>query len=271
MGKLGDTLRERRTSLGISLQKAEQDIKIRERVLEAIELGDYESLPAPGYVRGYISSYGRYLELDPLPLLAMYKAETGATRRGDRLDLPQVSEAVARSGEQHAVPMRTAAIGLGVLAIIALGIWGVTSLSSGPEPTPPIPLSPTESVEASQQPGTASSESTATNGSDKNAASAGQSTPEASAQTADGEAAPFTVKVTVDADGASWLRVTVDGKKAYEGTLTGGQSKTYEVMDEATIRVGKPEAVTITRDGDPVKVNNNGDIPTVTLTADPAE
>ena len=74
MGQLGDTLRERRMSLGISLETAENDTKIRGRLLKALEDGEYARLPNPGYVRGYVSSYARYLELDPVPLLAMHRA-----------------------------------------------------------------------------------------------------------------------------------------------------------------------------------------------------
>ena len=59
MGQLGDTLRDRRISLGISLETAENDTKIRARLLEALEAGEYDKLPNPGYVRGYVSSYSR--------------------------------------------------------------------------------------------------------------------------------------------------------------------------------------------------------------------
>ena len=66
MGQLGETLRDRRLALGITLETAEEDTKIRGRLLEALEQGDYARLPDPGYVRGYVSSYSRYLELDPI-------------------------------------------------------------------------------------------------------------------------------------------------------------------------------------------------------------
>ena len=41
-----------------------QAVRFRLRVPEVIALGNYDRLPNPGYVRGYISSYARYLELD---------------------------------------------------------------------------------------------------------------------------------------------------------------------------------------------------------------
>jgi len=78
VSKLGDTLRERRIALGLSVDQVEHATRIRGKLLEALEEGHYDRLPNPGYVRGYISSYGRFLELDTVPLLNMYKAETGA-------------------------------------------------------------------------------------------------------------------------------------------------------------------------------------------------
>jgi len=82
---------------------------------------------------------------------------------------------------------------------------------------------------------------------------------------------PFTLKVTVDANGASWIRVTVDGLKAYEGSLAGGQSKQFEVTKNAEVRIGKPSLVTVYRDGDVVTVPPGAGIPTVKLTAEPAQ
>lgn len=270
MGKLGDTLRERRASLGISLEQAETHTKMRTRLLEALESGEYDRLPDPGYVRGYISSYARYLELDPLPLLAMYKAETGATRMG-RLDLPQIETAVAPTGEQHALPVKPAIVVVSVIAVLSLAIWGVTQAFDGPEPTPPVPLAPTETVDASQEAPVIDAAATETTKTAVPSTDEGaQTEPTESAETAQGEVAPFTLKVSVAADGASWLRITVDGKTAYEGTLAGGQSKTFEVTDEAVVRVGKPEAVTITKDGEEVEITNNGDVPTVNIKAEPA-
>src|SRR5450759_3528064 len=115
MGQLGDTLKERRVALGMSLATAEEDTKIRARLLEALETGEYNRLPNPGYVRGYVSSYARYLELDPVPLLAMYRAETGSGRFHD-INLPD--ETVAPRNEQHAVPWRAGMIAFAIVAVL---------------------------------------------------------------------------------------------------------------------------------------------------------
>lgn len=244
MGALGDTLRERRMALGISLEQAEASTRIRARLLEALEKGEYDRLPAPGYVRGYVSSYSRFLELDPLPLLALYKSESG-THGPQDLDLPQIREAVVPSAQQHALPWRAGIAALLIVALLSLSIWAVTRMWRGPEPTPPepsVPIQTTETAEPTETP------------------SASPATQPAS------ELLPFTLEVRVSAEGASWLRITVDDLKAYEGVLTGGQSKTFEVSDSASVRIGKPDLVTVLRDGEPVDLPG-GDTPTVKLKA----
>lgn len=232
MSKLGDTLRERRVALGVSLEQAEAATRIRLRLLDALENGDWNILPNPGYVRGYISSYARYLELDPMPLLNMYKAETGAVRFHE-LNLPQIDEAVAPTGQQHAVPLRAAVAVVLVIALISMAVWGVVRIWQGPEEPPPVPAPVTET----------SSTPTA----EETTAPQVNATPKPAVTQQ-----PFTLRIEIDQDGASWLLVKVDGQQAYVGTLAGGQSKEFEVARAATVEVGKPEAVTITRDGTPV-------------------
>lgn len=219
MGQLGDTLRDRRVALGISIDSAEADTKIRGRLLQALEEGDYSKLPNPGYVRGYISSYARYLELDPIPLLAMYRAETGAGRLHE-INVPE--QAVATRHEQHAIPWRVALIAAVVVVALAGAGWVAYRAVLGPVATPPLP----------------STQPTAT-------ATGGQAvTP----------GAPFTIVVKVSDDGASPLKATVDAATAYNGTLTGGQSRTFHVSQSATLRIGQPSRVTVTRDGQKVKL-----------------
>ena len=214
MGQLGDTLRDRRISLGISLETAEADTKIRARLLEALEAGDYAKLPNPGYVRGYVSSYARYLELDSVPLLAMYRAETGAGRFHD-INVPD--QKVAARHEQHAVPWRVGVAAALILAVISLCGWLGYRAWRGPSATPPLP-------------------STATTG------TPGVTSTPAGAQM-------FTLKIKVSSNGASTLKATVDGSVAYNGTLTGGDTQTFQVADVAVLQVGKPSQVTVTRNG----------------------
>ena len=69
MGQIGNTLREARLRLGLSLADAQKATKIRGRYLEALEQERFAMLPAAAYARGFLRSYAELLELDPEPLL----------------------------------------------------------------------------------------------------------------------------------------------------------------------------------------------------------
>jgi len=237
MGQLGDTLRERRTTLGLTLEQAEETTRIRGKLLQALEAGDYARLPNPGYVRGFVSSYARYLELDPVPLLAMYRAETGAGRYHDINLVPE--EAVAPRGEQHAVPWKTAVIAVAVLAVLSMGIWVAIRLTAKPTALTPIPAGTTTAT-PSGGPGPAAA------------------------------AAPSHVKISVDAKAASAVTITLDGSQFYKGSLAGGQSKEFDITNTAVIVIARPSAVSVVQDGARVKLPSKGPA-TITLTAAPTQ
>ncbi len=252
MSTLGETLVAARRALGLSVTEISERTKVRSAMIEALERGDYEVLPAPAYVRGYILAYASLVDLDSKPLLDMYVAETGTATRGVRVQPP--TEVVRRGQQLHAVPMRTAVIiAVAVLVIFAV-LWMLGRARS--EPSTPLPIASDSTTTSTEQPSTDStlpgvvSTETLDEDSPANDILLGES---------------FTLSVSVDASAASWLRVTVDGLLAYEGTLAGGQSKEWEVASEAVVRIGKPEFVTIERDGQVVEIPRNNETPTVTL------
>ncbi len=65
MKEIGEYLKNRRLELGISLEDAEQFLKIRKKYLIAIEEGDESVLPGRTYFVGYLRNYANYLEADP--------------------------------------------------------------------------------------------------------------------------------------------------------------------------------------------------------------
>ncbi|MDO8487254.1 MAG: helix-turn-helix domain-containing protein [Candidatus Curtissbacteria bacterium] len=77
---LGRTLSEKRVKKGIPISRASRDLLIKKEQLEALETGDWESLPEPAFVRGFIKNYGDYLNLDTDHLLALYRREYDAAK-----------------------------------------------------------------------------------------------------------------------------------------------------------------------------------------------
>lgn len=74
MDELGSILREAREAKGYSLAEAQETTKINIRYLRALEEGQYDALPTPVHVRGFLRNYARFLSLDPAPLLSRYEA-----------------------------------------------------------------------------------------------------------------------------------------------------------------------------------------------------
>ncbi len=79
MARLGDALRTQRESMGVTMEQAAEDTRIRTKFLQAIESGDYQSLPGTVYTKGFLRNYAQYLNLDPEELLALYTGERGGT------------------------------------------------------------------------------------------------------------------------------------------------------------------------------------------------
>lgn len=73
MSELGQLLKKARLEQGITLEQLQETTKIRKRYLEAIEEGDYKSLPGNFYVRAFIKSYAEAVGLDPSEVLSMYR------------------------------------------------------------------------------------------------------------------------------------------------------------------------------------------------------
>lgn len=79
MARLGDALRTQRESMGVTMEQAAEDTRIRTKFLQAIESGDYQSLPGTVYTKGFLRNYAQYLNLDPEEILALYTGERGGT------------------------------------------------------------------------------------------------------------------------------------------------------------------------------------------------
>ncbi|MBW1678698.1 MAG: helix-turn-helix domain-containing protein [Deltaproteobacteria bacterium] len=82
MESLGERLRKGREEKNISLEEVARTTKISKSVLRALENDQYNSLPAPVFVRGFIRFYSRYAGLNEKELLSLY-AEVNASKISD--------------------------------------------------------------------------------------------------------------------------------------------------------------------------------------------
>jgi len=250
MPTVGDILAAERRRQGKSLHDAVEGTKVRSRLLDALEHGRYDDLPSPAYVKGFIQSYARYLEIPVEPLLEEYKKESiGAVRPmspADRYlaDIP-VESVVPTRERQHAIPRNVVIVVAVGVVLLVLALCGISRLFSG-SGADTTPTNPT---------GAASSDVSASPGATHT------TVPTTTITTATGG---FKLRITVRDGLASWVKAQVDGLKAYEGTLQGGDSREWLVTGTAVLTVGKPSSVVVTRDGKAVTLPT-GDNSSITL------
>ena len=76
MATLGERLRQGRDAKGLTLQAVSNATKIREHILASLESDNYTALPAPVFVRGFLRTLSRHLNLNSEELLALYAVVT---------------------------------------------------------------------------------------------------------------------------------------------------------------------------------------------------
>ncbi len=83
---LGEFLREERERRGITLEQVASATKISIRLLHALEANHYAELPAVPFIRGFVTSYARFIGLDPREVLSNYLlfVEEKSKERPDR-------------------------------------------------------------------------------------------------------------------------------------------------------------------------------------------
>ncbi|CAG9932937.1 helix-turn-helix domain-containing protein [Candidatus Nitrotoga arctica] len=72
---VGAVLREARERLGLSVADVESRLKFASRQIEALEADNFTRLPEISFVRRFVRSYAKLLQLDPTPLLASLPVE----------------------------------------------------------------------------------------------------------------------------------------------------------------------------------------------------
>ncbi len=80
MKRVGQVLKEEREKRGVSLNEIAIATKINIKFLQAIEEGNLEALPQKTFVRGFVRSYAKHLNLDTVGILEAFQEEMGSTR-----------------------------------------------------------------------------------------------------------------------------------------------------------------------------------------------
>lgn len=137
--KLGATLRERRVAMGLSVADVAAQIRLAPRQIEALESDDFGHLPELPFVRGFVRSYAKLLQLDEQPLLATLPDPHLAHERIEPVSVDVPFNIKQLSKQQNQIWL----IASSVVAVIALAFawWHFTTpkkISAGQAETPRV-------------------------------------------------------------------------------------------------------------------------------------
>ncbi len=112
----GAQLREARHRANLSLEEVATQLRLDRRTVRALEENEFQHLPAPTFIRGYIRSYARLLGLPPGPILEAYDYQ-GFTPPAIMADITQRPQ--ARFSD---VPVRLATylVAAGLVAMVVM-------------------------------------------------------------------------------------------------------------------------------------------------------
>lgn len=130
----GKTLRRLRREADLSVQSVADATKISVTNIRAIEEENYKNLPADTFVRGLVTLYGNFLEVDGSKLAAEFLTEREkadpAPGRQARVKLPVYSSSLSPRKLAEPSHISSATIALALLAVIVLFFTGFSMYTS---------------------------------------------------------------------------------------------------------------------------------------------
>ena len=163
MQTIGERLEEARKRKGVSIREAAEATKIRSDYLQKFEANSFDLDLPPLYIRGFMRSYARFLDLDQERFIAEYDSVAAAEGRGPhraesrenygRVEFTESGEASAgkRSSVDQALLLKYGLMGGGVLALIALVILAINLFTSHSD-TKPAQTAQSAQTAVAQQP-----------------------------------------------------------------------------------------------------------------------
>ncbi|UBH23316.1 helix-turn-helix domain-containing protein [Macrococcus armenti] len=120
MKQIGQKLRSKRESLGMTLIDLEKKIKIQKKYIEMIEKNDFNRLPNPDYTRGFIEKYASAVNLNGSELIQQHESELPERKISAKEAIDNMKQSLVEEKDQTARKM--IAIILSILAILFV-IW----------------------------------------------------------------------------------------------------------------------------------------------------
>jgi hypothetical protein len=210
--EIGNSLREARLRRDLDFPEAELGTKIRAKYLRALEDENFEQLPAPTYVKGFLRAYAEYLGLDGQLYVDEYNVRYAS---GDEVLERRVrGSSPARRARQHRhrrLESRVVWLALGGIALVTALVIAAWRFGGSSQPT--LPLSHAATAPAPRQTG-------------------------------------LLVRAKSHVDSLLIVRAGSDtGRQLWNGTLSNGEKQLFNVRHGLWVYLGSPENVVMKLNG----------------------
>lgn len=125
MKLIGQVLRSRRESLGMTLLDLEKKIKIQRKYIEMIERNEFDHLPNPDYTRGFINKYAQAVNMNGDELINQHIEELPTTKLSAKEASAHIKHVKTESSKDNSARKLLAWL-LGIILTLFL-IWLIFS------------------------------------------------------------------------------------------------------------------------------------------------
>jgi cytoskeletal protein RodZ len=251
LAEIGAQLRQYREQQSISLDKVAVVTMIRRNLLQAIEDGQLDQLPQPVYTQGLIKRYAEAMGLDGAQFAHFFPIEPPA-------------RSTTKLFWQNGPQLRPMHLYLFYTFLIICSVNVLSQLMGGSltakngTGTKELALGQQEQARLAQSP--ASKNQKADSYDSVEATRTGQNLDKSANK-------PVMVSVTFKAE--SWMKIEVDGKPEFEGTLPSGTVRTWQAQNKLVVVAGNAGGVMIAvNNGQAEPLGEPGVAKEVVLTAD---
>ena len=261
---IGDLLRRERERQNLSIKDIEKATSIRALYIDAIEKGEYKTLPGEVYAKGFVRNYANYLKLNANEIVNAFNEEMHPQEElqdaagSFSAEEARQEQSTERNREEYrgpkitsleSYPMEKSSHGVRNALMVAVAVFVVAfaaliAFGGDEEPSAPAPRAKTQTQQG-QKPG--------------------QKQTEAAPKAADG------VEVKLSFTDRCWTEVVVDGKTEFEGTAEKGKVLTLKGKDKVRITAGNAGALNYSLNGkDMGAIGQKGEVVEKTFTKETA-
>ena len=121
--EFGRILRLGREEKGLSIGEVAERLKLSAKQIEAFESGNYEGMPEGVFIRGFLRSYGRFLDLDEQAVSMHLDRIVPQSGKGNYNVEPNTSSSLNYQNQKIEKSFPTWIFGVIAIAIIAAGVY----------------------------------------------------------------------------------------------------------------------------------------------------